>query len=379
MKPTWLFIDLATDFGGHEVMLLQWIEELRRQGEVEPILVCAKASRLAQLGPLQLSTYEVDTLRGSLAAKLLRFAKLMQQLYALKRAHRPVITVIAEGCLMAQRHAVFATRAVGLRSIVYVPLVSSFTDMGFPNAERLEQRMRSSYRKLPSAWITITPHQAEELRSWSGAEQPVFCLPNTVAAQFEESNGHHAANAIDTPARQSKILVLGRLDPHQKGLDLLLQHLTNRPALARDVRVSFVGEGPFLPAIQAALSAHPWLAELMVVEGWQDASTALAKHDVLLIASRFEGVPLVMLEAMASGVPVVSTDLPGTRPYLPASCLFQFGDFDRAFEIARSLRDDPDLRETVVKKNLKSFADKASPTAFGAAVRELTVQLGALA
>jgi len=372
--PVWLFIDLAPEFGGHEVMLLRWIESLQRQREVEPLLVCAAGSRLAALGAAQVRTVEVEVAHGGRVDRLVKFAQLLRQLYALKRAHRPVRAVVAEGCLMAQRHGLFAARALGMRPVLYVPLVSSFEAMGLSDGARLDGKMRSFYRKLPEAWLTITAQQAEELRSWSGIEQPVFCLPNTVSGSFE-APVQAADSTITGPV---KALVLGRLEPFQKGLDRLLEHLVARPSLGRDVHVSFVGEGPYLPTLEAALRDNATLAGMVTLEAWQDAATALANHDVLLMASRFEGVPLVMLEAMASGVPVVATDMPGTRPYLPASCLFQFGDFDRAFDIVRALRDEPGLRSTVVQHNRDAFMRLASPAAFEDGVRRLTAELNAL-
>jgi glycosyltransferase involved in cell wall biosynthesis len=353
---------------------LRWIESLQRQGDVDPLLVCAAGSRLATLGAAQVRTVEVELAQGGRVDRLVKFAKLMRQLRALKRAHRPARAVVAEGCLMAQRHGLFAARALGLRPVLYVPLVSSFEAMGLSDGARLDRKVRGFYRKLPEAWLTITSQQADELRSWSGVEQPVFCLPNTISGAFDT-----AAEAIAPDVtRPVKALVLGRLEPFQKGLDRLLEHLVARPELARDVHVSFVGEGPYLTTLEAALRDNAALAGMVTLEGWQDAATALANHDVLLMASRFEGVPLVMLEAMASGVPVVATDMPGTRPYLPASCLFQFGDFDRAFKVVRALRDEPGLRETVVQGNRDAFALLASPAAFEDGVRRLTAELNAL-
>jgi glycosyltransferase involved in cell wall biosynthesis len=369
-KPVWLFIDLASIYGGHEVMLLRWIDVLRQQGEVEPVLVCAEGSRLAALAPARVRTITVKLAEGSLPAKVFRFGQMLRQLWALRQRYRPVLAVVAEGCVMAQRHGLFAARALGLRTVLYVPIVSSFTDMGSPDAARLDRKVRGRYRRLPAAFLTITPPQADALRQWTGIEQPVFCLPNTVAAKFDR-----AAASTPAPGTPARVLVLGRLDAHHKGLDTLLTHLQAHPELRQKVNVSFVGEGPYLAVLQAAMRNDPTLGDWLSLEGWQDGAAAIASHDVLLISSRFEGVPLVMLEAMTAGVPVVSTDLPGTRPYLPEACLFQFGDLGRAFEAVCRLQANPAWRAGVVARNLQVYARLASPAAFDTAVRRLTAQL----
>jgi glycosyltransferase involved in cell wall biosynthesis len=374
VRPVWMFINLADTYGGHEVMTLRWIESLREQGEVEPLLVCAEGSRLSELGPLKVRTVTVRIAEGSAWRKAVRIGQIFQVIRRLVRQERPALAVVAEGCLMAQRHGLFVTRALGLPTVLYVPLVSSFADMGVFDAERLDRKVLRYYRKLPTAWLTITAQQADELRRWTGISQPVFCLPNTVAGRVGVARD--TAPAPDTPSR---VLVLGRLDPHQKGLDRLLAHLRARPLMSGKVSVHLVGEGPYLGELEAALRDDPLLGKRLTLEGWQDGAAAITRHDVLLIASRFEGVPLVMLEAMAAGVPVVSSDLPGTRPYLPESCLYPFGEFDRAFEVVRALRTDPALHAEVVARNQQTYALLASPAAFDEGVRRLTVELGAVA
>lgn len=369
-RPVWLFIDLACAFGGHEVMLLRWMSELQRQGDVEPVLVCNAGSRLAELGAAQGRTIELPAPAGHRIGRIAGFANLLQRLWRLKRQLRPQLAVVAEGCLLAQRHGLYAARAVGLPTLLYVPLVSSFAEMGVDDAPRLDRIVRERYRKLPTAWLTITPAQADELRRWTGISQPVYCLPNTVAVP--------ALPPVAPRSGPARVLVLGRLDAHQKGLDVLLDHLRAHPELGRHVRVSVVGEGPYGATLSAALQGTPHLADSLALEGWQDPAEALARHDVLLLASRFEGVPLVMLEAMAAGVPVVSTDLPGTRPYLPDTCLFPFGRLDAAFDIVRTLHRDAHHRADVIARNRASFDTLASGPAFEAGVQRLTRDLSTL-
>lgn len=373
-RPVWWFIDLARDFGGHEMMVMRWIEALQRQGDVDPVLVCAAGSRLAERAAGQVRMVEVRIGEGSRLNKVAGLARVLLRLHALKREQRPAAVVAAEGCLMAQRHGLFAARALGLPTVLYVPMVSSFTVMGLPGSDRLDQRVRSFYRRLPTAWLTITPEQGHELRDWSGARQPMFSLSNTVPAGFDRSR----AQARGPASARVRVLVLGRLEPFQKGLDRLLEHVKAHPELADRIELSIIGEGPYLPTLQAALRDDPVLARWVRLQGWADSATALSGHDVLMIPSRFEGVPLVMLEAMAVGVPVIATDMAGTRPYLPPSCLFGFGDLSGAFAAVLALQDETAWREVVVEQNLQSFGAQASPAAFDMEVRRLTAQFNAL-
>lgn len=174
-----------------------------------------------------------------------------------------------------------------------------------------------------------------------------------------------------------RVLVLGRLDAHHKGLDWLLNFMERTGPLP-GIHVNLVGDGPYAAEIDRRLQASPDLAGCLSRQGWSEPLPAMARHDVLLLASRFEGVPLVMLEAMALGLPVVASDLPGTRAYLPKACLFPVGDIAAAFQILARLKS-PEARHAVAEANRETFAALASNAAFAVAVAELARKLRGLA
>jgi glycosyltransferase involved in cell wall biosynthesis len=381
MAERWLFVDSIHVFGGHEVMLLRWMEELAGQGRVEPHLLARRGCRLSERGRAWSVAEGFAPAESSPPAWKKPWARLANPcrdaavFIRAARRLKPSLCVVAEGCLLSQALFVGLARLLGLRVAVYVPLVDSFAAMGLKRAGLKDWLMRWVYGNLPQAWITITGEQAEGFARWAGVRRPVFALPNTVAPAIEVRGdaGNTEREESDGPG-PLRILVLGRLDAHHKGLDLLFDHLEADPSSFPGIRIDLVGDGPYGAEIERRRQASPPLARRVSVQAWSDPVRAMAEHDVLLLPSRFEGVPLVMLEAMALGLPVVASDLPGTRAYLPEDCLFPIGDLARAFEIIRGLASSAERAE-LAGRNRRVFAERASGTAFAAAVAGLTDKL----
>lgn len=132
-------------------------------------------------------------------------------------------------------------------------------------------------------------------------------------------------NGIDVeqwpdPSRRSDagplvLVSIGRLD-RQKGYDDLLQALhilARRLILPGRLRVDIVGVGPRRRSLEHTVLS---LGLSLVVRfvGWQsDPERWLASADGLVLASRWEGMPNVVLEAMALSRPVIATSVEGTR------------------------------------------------------------------
>lgn len=108
------------------------------------------------------------------------------------------------------------------------------------------------------------------------------------------------------------IVSVGRL-VEQKNHALFLQAAA---ALARDVpaaRFVIVGDGPLRDALESQARAAG-IADRVTFLGWRaDVEVVLRGASLFWLTSRWEGMPNVVLEAMASGVPVVATTVAGTR------------------------------------------------------------------
>ncbi len=115
--------------------------------------------------------------------------------------------------------------------------------------------------------------------------------------------------------RGGEFLFLGRLHP-QKNLHLLIEAFELLHADHPEARLRMVGDGPERPALEAHLRASP-ARETITLDRWTDEpAAALRRARALVISSRSEGLSNTMVEALACGTPVVTTDVSGARDAL---------------------------------------------------------------
>ncbi len=102
----------------------------------------------------------------------------------------------------------------------------------------------------------------------------------------------------------------------QKGVDVLLRAAPAILAGLPDHNLLIVGSGPEKPALDD-LASQLGIAHRLHFTGWQPHVPAILRaSDMLVLASRWEGMPNVMLEAMACRLPVVSTMAEGVGQIL---------------------------------------------------------------
>jgi glycosyltransferase involved in cell wall biosynthesis len=156
-----------------------------------------------------------------------------------------------------------------------------------------------------------------------------------------------------------ELLAVGRIDPEKNPLALV-------EALARLERerpgrytLRCIGRGPLEHAVRARARALG-IADRVELAGYVPFGPALLdayrRAHVLVQASLTEGVPQVVVEALACGTPVVATDVGGVRAALDggrAGLLVPAGDVGALVDAVRSLTDDAALRARVVARGLE--------------------------
>ena len=161
--------------------------------------------------------------------------------------------------------------------------------------------------------------------------------------------------------RRPVIMGVGRLDLRQKAFDRLVRIHARLLASGIPQHLVILGEGPDRPALEQEI-ARLGVGETVFLPGHVNNVTDwLAHATVFALCSRYEGLPLVLLEALAAGVPAVAMDCPaGPREILrdgEAGVLVPEGDEPAMQAAIAQLLLDPELRARFIQTGLTRARD----------------------
>jgi glycosyltransferase involved in cell wall biosynthesis len=180
-------------------------------------------------------------------------------------------------------------------------------------------------------------------------------------------------SAPSSPPGTLRIGAVGRLAP-QKGLDVLIEAMRSLP----DCRLVLVGDGPDRAKLEELVRARS-LGDRVEFAGWVDAPwTASWAFDVLAMPSVNEGFPLVIVEAMLAGIPVVASTVGGIPEIVvPGSTglLVPPQDPGAFVDALRAIAGDPQLRADMAARcrsvALEQFTAEAMAARFEALYRDV--------
>ncbi|MCC9308277.1 glycosyltransferase [Kitasatospora sp. RB6PN24] len=204
-----------------------------------------------------------------------------------------------------------------------VPTVFQPHAWSFEATTGIVTRLTVRWERRAARWATSVLCVSEQERADGvahGIHADYTVIPNGVDlahyALAERAERRTARLSLGLDLNEPLAVCVGRLC-RQKGQDVLLAAW---PAVARRVpgaRLALVGGGPDAAVLAAQARALPEPYRVRLAGEVPDPRPWLAAADLVVLPSRWEGMALAPLEAMAMGRPVLLTDVSGAREQLP--------------------------------------------------------------
>ena len=207
-----------------------------------------------------------------------------------------------------QGKVVFTVHGIHLRKYDFLPKTL---------ANRAKRRLRLSlerrlYRKCDKL-IALTPTDSADIQRLYGPGLPVVVEPNSVdASEFAE-----APADLRFKRDEFAFVCIARFD-FQKGQDVLVEAIAQAQEKLRGSgsRTLFIGDGPALAGVKRE-AGRLGIADIAVFAGEiPNAGAYMTCGRFLVSPSRWEGMPYLLLEAVARKRRVIASDCPGSRDVL---------------------------------------------------------------
>ena len=287
------YVDSDT-FGGTERSLLQLADGLGRRG-FDCSIRCHEEPDLARLrGEADARGIAIGQLPRSAAWKTPRLFWRLVRDFA---AARPTIVHVHMPWVLSGRDAVAAAR------LARVPVVIATRQLWIPmHVNAIDHAKFRLLARWIDAYIAVSRRIATQL-----ADE--YRVPRAKIRVVYNGASIVPRRPAAAPARRGaplRVLTIARMHP-QKGLDDLIRAVPRIP----NATFAIAGDGPergYLEECARSLGVADRVAFLGFRE---DVSDLLDDCDVVVLPSLYEGLPLVLLEAMAREKPIVGTAVPG--------------------------------------------------------------------
>jgi glycosyltransferase involved in cell wall biosynthesis len=209
--------------------------------------------------------------------------------------------------------------------------------------------------------------------TWRNRVQKVVCVSDQVAAWCTEQEGFPAdklrviPNGIELPkvwknpnnppefsnTEEKILLFVGRLE-EQKGIDVLIQKAPSILQALPDFQLVIIGQGSWSPVLQRWLDHSPLANRIQLLGQRSDALDWMLRSTLLVLPTRYEGMPNVILEAMSLGLPVACSCVEGIEQLLGESKNEQSvaaQDWDAWEKLVIDLANNPKTRQRLALSN----------------------------
>lgn len=318
-----LVYDDSLEFGGHQIMACQGVEALAEDPSLEVAFIsnphnkrlACRIAGIKTLHPMETpcATRRFQGFRNHFNRQGIR---ILEKEF---KAAEPDLVLCIQGDIEQSSQAVLAACRAGIECVSYIAVPHRLTDMR-AKLGSLRDRTNQYLLNQPDRYITIS-ESMKRLLIERGVTKPITIVPNGIPAPLTTSRIPHST-------AHTTLGLIGRIEFKQKRQDFMIKTFCRQPEVFQDCRLLIAGNGPDEDALKQLVSESPRCNDITLLPWQDDVEPLYQKIDVLMLPSRYEGVPLVMLEALVRGIPVIGSACDGMKDILPEAWMFEFGNAD---------------------------------------------------
>lgn len=331
LGTTPIFLFPARIVGGHELMALEIISKMLELGCRITILAEPSNSRLIDIITDSFQKKDINLLLLPIKQPRFEFLHAIFNIVSMNKIVKYMRSIfsdlpysniiIVQGDIEIGSMYIIAANRIKIPFISYLPFTHSAKTMGKPLATIRDFFAKSIYKSIRH-FCTISTIFETELKKLS-PECRVDLLRNDVRDLRKYEVLREIYVATKSVVDKLDIYIIGRISFRQKGHDRLIKAISLLSTTEIDnIKLNVIGDGEDTIKFQKLCRQMCPTLEVemhgLMREPWEKAYAA----DLLLVPSRFEGVPLVMLEGLKLGVTVLGSNCDGMIEYLDADLRF---------------------------------------------------------
>ena len=289
----------SLDIGGAQKLLVTLAEVVRSRNESVTVVTLSEPRDPFILDALREREAEVIVVASGRLLDLRRFRRLQD-------------TVSRSDCEVVHTHLITSNILGGLagrRSGVAV--VASLHNTARYSGKNARPKQWLEYRTLAHCArrvIAVGRNVAEAHRNRIPISLDIVDNAVPLIEPLADEERCRRRQELLGPAAGLMVFSAGRLT-EQKGYDLLLRAAAPLLRERRDVHLVIAGDGPSKPELLRLKGEVDPGNQVRLLGARHDVEQLLQMSDLFVSSSRWEGLPIALLEAMAAGLPVVATDV----------------------------------------------------------------------
>lgn len=197
------------------------------------------------------------------------------------------------------RKSLHANKVIGWMHNSY----QAFFENEHPYLEHLKEHFMYQMRKLDQT-VVLTHTDAELFQNNLGLKTTVIYNPLTIKP------------GPRCDINSKTFLAVGRMSPLHKGFDILIKAFALFAKQNKEWRLNIVGDGPEKESLQELIDNNDLSDRITIYPFTKDIQEYYSSASVFVLSSRWEGFPLVIMEALSHGLPIIASDIPVCREIL---------------------------------------------------------------